>query len=285
MYIGARDHVFLMCRLRLYNIGRLLRTCSFSTASEKTQGGMCPAIIAAFFMGVLQLATSQVTFPTTATPSCLVNPSDFGYPSDCPTYTPGADIQTLATDSCKTLCSSKCIDPLISYMESCSVDTSALKAWCGTSSGNGELCCTLGTTLSGALTGLGFFTFCSNGLTCGSGLVRSQCTNAYDSYGCCFANFNEVDDLHFDWSACGFSTPDTCYYDWWPLPISKELLIGLVVGVGGGLLLLCIACLVGVCCCVFVAASAGGRRRTTKVSTSGKPCNSEDAGVEYRQFP
>eukprot|EP00731_Ephydatia_muelleri_P032640 Em0024g184a len=242
--------------------------------------------LATFVVVFLRSADCQ-TFTTTTPSSCYFSLTDFDYPSDCPAYTPVASIQTLATSSCSKLCSSRCIDPLLAYMEACHISTSvsnALKGWCGTSEGNGQLCCTLGTTLSGALADLGFFTFCDNALTCNIATTRSQCTSVYDSYGCCLANLIDVvPQLTFDWTACGFSQPDTCFYDPWPLPISKELLIGLVAGVGGGLLLLCVVCcVVCICCCMF-GVCAGSRRR--KVVMGTKTGNSDNAEVEYQQFP
>ena len=244
-------------------------------------------ILATFVLAILQLTASQITFPTFIPPSSSPSCNLADYPSECPTYTDGTDVETFLTSSCQTLCSSKCLDPLLTYLENCNVPTettSLLKAWCGTSDGNGQLCCTLGTTLSGSLAGVGFFTFCDNSITCSSSLVRSQCSTAYNSYGCCFANLDEfqLPTAKFNWAACGFSSPSTCYYDPWPLPISKEQLIAIVVGVGGGLLLLCIgSCIACICCCVCAAGAAGGRKRVKKVTT-GEPINS---GVEYQQFP
>ena len=233
-------------------------------------------------MVVFQSVDSQLPPTSTpTTPSCFFDPESFGYPSDCPAYTSGASLDTLAMNSCESLCSSRCIEPLLSYTRVCNLYTVSkiLKGWCGTSRGNGKLCCTLGTTLSGALSGLGFLTFCDSPVACSSKL----CSNAYDSYSCCFANLiaAEPTTLSFNWATCGFSPPDTCLYDPWLLPISKALLIGIVAG-GGGLILLCVVCCVATICCCVCGACAGGRKRRLVMGKNGT-INSDD--IEYKQFP
>lgn len=205
----------------------------------------------------------QVTIPTAVSPSCSSTLSNFNYPSTCPTYTIGQSFSSFLGSACQKFCQSECVDPFLKYMESCGLDTTALKLYCG-SAPNGQPCCSLLTSSGGLISAATFFTTC-NSVGCSLG-TSSSCSQTYNSYGCCLQNLNAALGTNYNsWSSCGLSDPGKCLYEPWPLPITKEVLIAITAGGGGGLILLC---LVVCCCCCLCCCLCGTTRRRKVVVTS-----------------
>ena len=208
----------------------------------------------------------QVTIPTAVPASCTSKLSDFSYPSACPSYTIGQSLSTFLTSACQTFCQSECIDPFLKYMEACNVDTTYLKLVCATGP-NKKPCCSLLTSASGLLTATAFYSGCNSPL-CSFG-AQSLCTDTYNVYGCCLENFN-IGDTYTGWSGCGFSKPQQCLYEPWPLSISKAALIGIMAGGGGGLILLCVLCCCVVCCCCLGICGASRKQKVIYTTTKMK---------------
>ena len=209
----------------------------------------------------------QVAIPTAVPSSCTAKLSDFSYPSSCPSYTLGQSFSSFLLSFCTTFCQSECIDPFLKYMEACNLDTTNLKRYCGSSSG--QYCCKLLTTASDILTEPVFYATC-NFIGCLVPAITSQCGTTYKSYGCCLANLNNALGINYnDWGSCGLSAPSECLYEPWPLSIPKETLIAIVAGGGGSLILLCAV----MCSFLFFCCSRCGtskRRVVTMTSTGTK---------------
>ena len=207
----------------------------------------------------------QIAIPTAVPSSCTAKLSDFSYPSSCPSYTLEQSFSSFLGSFCATFCKSECIDPFLKYMEACNLDTTNLKRYCGTAS-NGQFCCTLLTTASGALTTVAFYTTCNSATCFFSTTITNECRSTYDKFGCCLANLNNALGFNYNgWGSCNLpsSSPSECLYEPWPLTISKNTLIAIVAGGGGGLILLCV---VACCCCLICCCCVCGTRKSRVVT-------------------